>query len=163
MTTYLLITGGRAVPAAETEIRAELDATVEEHGLATLEDVVVVHGACPHQAKGCSVDAVADRWALDRGWRAKPMPAAWRVHPPGAAGPIRNGAMVAFVAAKLAEGHRVLVIALPTVDAVRSRGSGTWDCITKARRADLQVDVRRRFIAAPRAWTGKAGEQGRLI
>jgi hypothetical protein len=93
-------------------------------GLASLSDVVLVHG----DQRG------ADRLAAEVarrefGWNVEPHPARWELHG-AAAGPIRNQEMV--------DTKPNLCVAFPTKPE-GTRGSGTWDCVGRARRAGVSV------------------------
>jgi hypothetical protein len=69
-------------------------------------------------------DALAERWANNRGHHNRIYPAEWRVHGV-AAGPIRNERM-------LQETSPVLVVAFPG-------GRGTADMVARARAAGVEV------------------------
>lgn len=81
---------------------------------------LVVHGA----ARGA--DTIADTIAGSLGWPTEPHPAEWDRYATGAAGPIRNSAMVGLGAD--------VCLAFPL-----GRSSGTYDCARKAARAGIPV------------------------
>jgi hypothetical protein len=84
--------------------------------------VVIVHGACP-----TGVDGVFDEAARLSGLATEPHPADWDRHG-RAAGPIRNGEMVALGAEFVLAVHRDLW-----------RSKGTLDCVRQALAAGLPV------------------------
>ena len=128
----LLVTGSRTLDATEAEVVEELNRMATEHGLDDVAEVVVYHGACPHQRKGVSVDAVADGWARSRGWTAKPYPVThgdWQRYG-RRAGPRRNTRMVTDIMARpdvLIGKARPVCFALPN-----GRSRGTRDCMKRA-------------------------------
>ncbi len=86
--------------------------------------VVVVHGKCPYGG----VDLAAHKWAeIGDGMEPEPHPADWGAHG-RAAGPIRNGEMVAT--------RPDVCLAFP------AKGSrGTWDCVRQAADAGIPIQV----------------------
>ena len=128
----LLVTGSRALDATEAEVIAELDRMATYHGLDAVAEVIVYHGACPHQREGVSVDAVADAWARGRGWEVKPYPVThgdWQRYG-RRAGPRRNQRMVDDIMERddvLSGEARPVCFALPNV-----RSRGTRDCMKRA-------------------------------
>lgn len=83
---------------------------------------VIVHGACPTGA-----DAMAHDWAIEHGHTVETFVAPWGEHGKKA-GPIRNQAMV--------DAGADLCVAFWD-----RRSPGTRDCITRARRASIRVQV----------------------
>lgn len=82
----VLVTGSRDW-ADEAAVENALDAVIYASDVASNEEVVVVHGACPTGA-----DAIADRLAREAGCRVEPYPADWSRG--RRAGPERNRVMV---------------------------------------------------------------------
>jgi predicted polyphosphate/ATP-dependent NAD kinase len=80
------------------------------------QDPVIVHGDCP------GADRLADREARDLGLTVEPHPADWSQGPK--AGPIRNQKMI--------DAGADLVIAF-------AGGTGTADCVRRARKAGIPV------------------------
>jgi hypothetical protein len=133
----LLCTGGRSY-ADRARVFAELDKVHAETPI-----VVLMHGA----ARGA--DTLASLWWHDRqearlaamsglAQAAYPFiearrPANWS-RDGKAAGPIRNAAMVREVCGMRAPGRRALCLAFPG-------GSGTADCIRRARAAGIEVRI----------------------
>ena len=96
----------------------------------------IVHGACPTGA-----DAIADKLAMKFGFPIRRYPADWEAEraatgSPKAAGPKRNSKMIR-------EEHRSgepISFALAfTPDLSRSRG--TKDCVERAKKAGIRVEV----------------------
>lgn len=88
-------------------------------------DVILVHGDCP-----TGVDQVAAAIGADERWprvQAEAHPADWQGHG-DAAGPIRNGQMVARGAQRC--------LAFPDTGS-----RGTWNCIRQARAANIRTDI----------------------
>ena len=110
MSGAVLVTGGRDY-LDEAHVFGVLDALAPNH---------VLHGDAP------GVDAAAARWCLDRDVAATAMAARWDLHG-RAAGPIRNGHLVALAVKLDAAVH-----AFPG-------GRGTADCVRRARAAGLSV------------------------
>ena len=121
----ILITGSREWDNAEL-LSFELGLAIGGSGR-PLDQVVLVHGACPTGA-----DAMADRIARDYGYRTERHPADWDRHDK-AAGPIRNqemvdlGADICLAFFKDGAGNR-----------------GTTNCAAEAARAGIPV---KRFTA----------------
>lgn len=84
MTTRVLLTGSRTW----TDWRAIVDKL--DTLAATVPNLMIVHGACPHGA-----DDIADRHARAQGIRTERHPANWRKHG-RRAGHVRNAHMVAL-------------------------------------------------------------------
>ncbi|UBU10009.1 DUF2493 domain-containing protein [Nonomuraea gerenzanensis] len=119
----LLATGGRD-RTDKTRIGAALDDVLRLHPVLT-----VVHGACyPKPERGVRPDRSADwlvhLWCERAGVKEETHPADWRRHG-RAAGPIRNGEMVALGADE--------ALAFP------GAGPGTYDCMRKASAAGITV------------------------
>ena len=90
----------------------------------------IVHGACPTGA-----DALADKWAMKLGLQIRRYPADWETEGK-AAGPKRNAAMVRT---EHRSGDPVTFALAFTTDISRSRG--TKDCVERARKAGIRVQV----------------------
>ncbi len=120
----ILVTGSRHCTEDQARfVRLRLKYASGEARMAG-RPVIIRHGKCPHGG----VDKVAHDWAEKTlGVTAEPMPADWDTHG-RAAGPIRNGEMVAL-GAEICE-------AFPAPDS-----RGTWDCIRKAADAGIPVQV----------------------
>lgn len=86
------------------------------------EPVTLVHGNCPIGA-----DALAEQYAIARGWQPEPVSANWTEHGLRA-GPLRNQLMVDLGAD--------LVLAFPLPGS-----KGTWDTVRRARAAGLPTLV----------------------
>jgi hypothetical protein len=117
-----LVTGGRDY-ADRARVFAELDRVHAETPIAWL-----VNGACPTGA-----DAHANAWFDERaheGMLRERLPADWKRHGK-AAGPMRNAVMVGGAARS---GLPALCLAFPG-------GSGTRDCVRRARAAGISVKV----------------------
>lgn len=118
----LLVTGSRHW-ADRDKVFEVLDEVYDRKG-----PLVVVHGACPSGA-----DHYAKRWVRSRRrvlqWQVDedPHPANWRQYGDGA-GPIRNQEMV--------DTGADLCLAFLTAES-----KGTYDCIARARRAGIPVEV----------------------
>lgn len=82
--------------------------------------LVIMHGDCPSGA-----DRIARDWCVANGVRERRFPADWDRYG-GVAGPIRNGIMVSERPNEV-------------VSFMRNGSRGTTDCVTKARRAGLNV------------------------
>ncbi|WP_445215473.1 DUF2493 domain-containing protein [Bradyrhizobium sp. Pa8] len=108
----VIVCGGRNFNNLDAVTRF-LDMLHAIHGF-----TLVIHGG----ARGA--DWCANRWATVQRLPIECFPAHWKVHH-NAAGPIRNGQM-------LAEGQPALVIAFPG-------GSGTADMMKQARKAGVRV------------------------
>lgn len=99
---------------------------------------IIVHGACPTGA-----DALADVAAMKMGFQIRRYPADWdgekaRTGSSAAAGPKRNSAMIK--AEHPDEDGKPLDMGLAfAMDLSRARG--TKDCVGKARRAGIKVEV----------------------
>lgn len=106
----VLVTGGRFYA----------DAARVAEALAAEAPTLVIHGGCR------GADILADAWARAAGIHVARVDALWDIEPKRA-GPIRNGVLVEL-AAKLG----AIVVAFPG-------GSGTVDCVRKARAAGLEV------------------------
>jgi hypothetical protein len=90
----------------------------------------IVHGAY----KGA--DAIADELARELGHTPEPQAAKWKELGPKA-GPLRNQEMV--------DSGADLVLAFPL-----GRSKGTWDCVDRAKRAGIRVEMPgHRWRAAP--------------
>ena len=78
---------------------------------------------------GCAVgaDAICVRVAFDLGWEIRPYPAKWDINGK-AAGPNRNQEMV--------DDGADMCFAFPT-----PQSKGTWDCIKRATRAGIPVEI----------------------
>jgi len=87
------------------------------------EGVTLVHGACPHGG----ADQIAAQEASKRGWTIEAHPADWAAHGK-AAGPLRNQQMV--------DAGADITLAFP-----QEGSRGTWDCIRRARKAEIPVWV----------------------
>lgn len=140
-TSYLvLVTGsrtwtdGRAIYAALGEIRDHLGGQAE---------MAVMHGDCPQGA-----DAIADLWCIINGVQALRRPANWKLHGK-AAGPIRNGEMVAEILAETG-GEPEGAEALAFLDGCRSAGCrrvqphgshGASDTIGRIERAGIPLQI----------------------
>jgi hypothetical protein len=94
--------------------------------LAKARPDVVIHGDCPTGADSYAAEC-ADAWT------PIPMPAQWDEHDK-AAGPIRNGHMVAVLKSLQACGYDCEVHAFPI-----GRSAGTRDCMRRAERAGFTV------------------------
>ena len=90
------------------------------------EEVTIVHGACP-----TGVDAMAQRYAVQSGFKVERFPADWTKHG-RRAGPIRNQAMV-DAGADMAWAYK------PRFDRLSSKGGGTEDCVGRALTAGIPV------------------------
>lgn len=108
----VIATGGRKYSDATTAFDW-LDAFHQRHGIA-----IIIEGGYT------GLDAIARKWASLRGIPAATFSAHW-VKFGGAAGPIRNGWMLEFMAPDL-------VLAFPG-------GSGTADMVWQAREAGVRV------------------------
>lgn len=115
----LIVCGGRSYPNRALVFRA-LDEVARR-----LPVRVVRHGACQDRhGKILGADRWADEWARARGLEVDSHPADWSQHG-RAAGPIRNGEMLAL-------GGVLAVAAFPG-------GSGTADMMRQARAAGIWV------------------------
>lgn len=76
------------------------------------------------QGGATGADAIARRWASERGVRCLTLPADWKTHGK-AAGPIRNKEMINL-------GYARTVVAFPG-------DAGTKNCVEQARRAGLKI------------------------
>jgi hypothetical protein len=99
---------------------------------------IIVHGACPTGA-----DALADKIAMKLGFKIRRYPADWdgereRTGTPCAAGPKRNSAMIK---AEHSDEDGVPIDKGLAFSLDLSRSRGTRDCVTKARRAGIGVEV----------------------
>jgi len=88
------------------------------------DDIEIVEGG----AKG--TDALARRYALERGLKCREFAALWDING-RAAGPIRNTEMVKFVSGKKCK----------AVFFWDGRSKGTGDCLRKARKAGIECEV----------------------
>lgn len=111
----VLVTGGR-----DYADRARVYAVLDE-----VQPGLVIEGG----ARGA--DTIARAWCMDRGVHVVEVPALWE-RDRKAAGPKRNTAMVRIATMLWANGASVLVVAFPG-------GTGTADCVRKARAARLDV------------------------
>lgn len=138
VTTYLLVTGSRLLPA-DGFLLATLDALHAELD----DDLMIVHGQCDprhpatrrripwdgapqcgiHPDRLLGADWQADRWAAATCLPTDPRPANWAQYG-RAAGPIRNQGMVDL----LATVRRKFVAAFPLGKSV-----GTMDCVRRAK------------------------------
>ena len=115
--TYILVTGGRSYPDRERAF-AELDQRAPD---------LVLHGGAT------GADRHAGQWADERGIPCLSMPAPWKGLK-RAAGPTRNGWLLA-VAMRLAKDRvRLVVLAFPG-------GDGTADMVRRARAEGVDVEV----------------------
>ncbi|WP_306365350.1 SLOG family protein [Nocardia sp. CC227C] len=144
----VIVTGSRAYPC-EDDVWEALAMAIAEH-CDVGDTFTVVHGACPTGA-----DAAVVTWfALPDGGSGvklveEPHPAYWETnclpdchHQPRrnragrlycpAAGTRRNAEMVALGAD--------LVLAFP-LEGPRARSRGTWDCVDRARAAEIPVEI----------------------
>lgn len=96
--------------------------------LSAFQPQLVIHGHCPTGA-----DHFAQRWAEKHGIFALPIKALWAEDGERAAGPVRNGELVQ-IAKILSRRHQVCFFAFPLPG-----GTGTQDCVRKAKRAELTV------------------------
>lgn len=130
--TRILVTGSRTWKDEEF-IRGCLDALVRSDWLGgNPQGWVLVHGACPE-----GVDAIADRWAVDRGIGRDPHPAKWKEFGK-LAGFRRNAEMVQLGAAVCLAFLRVCE--KPEHEKHRPHGThGAADCAAKARTAGIPV------------------------
>lgn len=112
MTFRLMVTGGRDWTDA-SKIRDALDTVTDE-------DVTLIHGACD------GADKLCEEYAIMRGWKWQRYP--YEKRHGRAGGPIRNAAMV--------RSGPDIVFAFPT-----PRSKGTWDAVTRARKAGIKVVV----------------------
>lgn len=112
----VLVTGGR-----DFDNKDAVFAALDEW-----EPDIVIHGKCATGA-----DYWAQKWADQQELPFAAFPAKWtRLKKP--AGPIRNSEMVRFAAVLERADVEVIVLAFPGE-------TGTEDCVTKATRANLQV------------------------
>lgn len=105
------------------------------------EPVTLVHGNCPIGA-----DALAEQYAIARGWQPEPVSADWTEHGLKA-GPLRNQQMVDLGAD--------LCLAFPLPGS-----KGTWDCARRARAAGIPTwttEGRRRGAGSAVVRPGPAG------
>lgn len=122
----ILVTGSRDWDDEHLVFKA-LDTYAKPLGGDPLDEVVIVHGACPTGA-----DAMAQRWAELRGIKTEPHPADWgKYH--RAAGPRRNQEMV--------DSGADYCIAFPMPNS-----RGTKDCAGKAYKAGIPL-----FVYGPHA------------
>ena len=116
MVSRILVTGSRAWS----------DRAAVEHALGTalrlFRPMVVVTGGCPTGA-----DRMAEEWAHRAGVEVEVWPADWAAHG-RAAGPLRNGRMVA------AGARMALAFLLPG-----GQSRGTEDCVRRAEAAGIPV------------------------
>jgi len=137
----VLVTGGRDY-ADRARMFAELD-RINTGAPVTL----VVHGACGLSRTGVTIsgdlrgaDRWADEWSWSRGGAPLAVVAEWQVRRPDggwqqnlSAGPERNARMVRHVRAMvIGLGAQALCLAF-------SGGSGTADCVRRARAAGIRV------------------------
>lgn len=99
---------------------------------------IIVHGHCPSGA-----DAIADKLAMKLGFQIRRYPADWdgereATGSPNAAGPKRNSRMIREEHPDK-DGVAFDMGLAFTADLQRSRG--TKDCVTRARKAGIKVDV----------------------
>ena len=87
-------------------------------------EIEIVEGG----AKGA--DALARRYALEKGLKCREFPALWDVNG-RAAGPIRNSEMVKFIAGKDCK----------AIFFWDGKSKGTGDCLKKARKAGIDCEV----------------------
>jgi hypothetical protein len=143
-----LVTGGRLY-ADRARVFAELDRVHAERGVGLLFhgacgiDLAAVadeYGECDKRlidpTKLCGADRWAHEWGLERIGlgRIEPRPAQWRKLG-RRAGPVRNHAMLADFNSMWGEGFgSALCLAFPG-------GSGTRDCVRRARAAGISVKV----------------------
>lgn len=125
----LLITGSREWPIVrKREVWIALDdafrRAMNDRGILTFDkaDVTLVSGACPH-----GVDAIAEKFAAERGWTVERHPAAWDLHGKGT-GFIRNQEMADLGADAC--------VAMPL-----GRSPGTRDMIRRAQKAGIPTTV----------------------
>lgn len=113
----VIVTGGRGYLDVDTLIDA----------LESLDVAVLIHGGAD------GADFLAGTWARHSNVRAVVFRAAWREHG-RAAGPIRNGRMIAETVATIAPayGATPVVVAFPG-------GRGTADCVRQAKAAGVPV------------------------
>ncbi len=130
----ILVTGSRHCTEDEAEFVArKIHAVVSRDQMTNgSRPVIIVHGKCPNGG----VDLAAHKWAeINDDMEPEPHPADWE--PYGrAAGPIRNGEMVAT--------RPEVCLAFP---APGSRG--TWDCVRQAADAGIPVEVWPLSMTAP--------------
>ena len=93
---------------------------------------IIVHGACPTGA-----DALADSAAMKFGFKIRRFPARWETEGKGA-GPRRNARMIREEHPD-ADGKPFDLGLAFTLDLSRSRG--TKDCVERARKAGIKVEV----------------------
>lgn len=120
----IIVTGWRdATPEDGAYVASVLHVAVRRP-LAVGRPVVIVQGKCPRGG----VDLAAESWAeATLGVTNEPRPADWKGRGK-AAGPIRNGEMVAAGAE--------ICLAFPGPGS-----SGTWDCIRQAADAGIHVRI----------------------
>jgi SLOG family YspA-like protein len=133
---FVLVTGGRAFTDRAYVFRT-LDALHARHPIE-----MIVHGACGldmaeafdwTQIKGA--DRLAHEWARSTEVMVTPFPARWGELGRGA-GPVRNQAMVEYVARKQRlEGGQIVGAACVAFPGSR----GTGDCVNRARKAHIKV------------------------
>jgi hypothetical protein len=111
----VLVTGGRDYSNSE-RVFAELDRVKP--------DLLIEGGAT-------GADALARKWAEDRGVHYVAVPALWNSYG-NAAGPRRNIVMVSLLAALASSGCDCLVVAFPG-------GRGTRNCVAAANERKLHV------------------------
>lgn len=112
-----------------TGSRAWDDHVLLSDALDEVDPQLVLHGGCE------GADSHAERWAKERNcstWRLQGPWAMWGK----AAGPKRNGYLVANARALARQGVDVVVLAFPMPNS-----RGTWDCVRKAQAAGLTVRV----------------------
>jgi hypothetical protein len=114
------------------------EAAIEREFKKLPQGTIIVHGACETGA-----DAIADKLAMKHGFHIRRYPADWngekeRTGTPFAAGPKRNSAMIKAEHSDK-EGVPIDKGLAFTLDLSRSRG--TRDCVTKARKAGIGVEV----------------------